>query len=66
MSRFDIRFWKCILVGGGVLITISELCLLAHQWLTGCSWGFPAWVRIVIALVGLGVAVVAMAVKVEV
>ena len=65
MTQFDIRFWKLIVIGGGVIIAVAELCLLGHEWISGCPGAFPAWVRGLVVLGGLGVAIMAMRVDTE-
>ena len=65
MSKLDIRFCRLILVVGGLIIVISELCLLLDQWFTGYQGLFPVWVKILILAGGLLVIVLALAVRVE-
>jgi len=54
-----------ILVGGGLIIVVAELCLLLDQWFTGYQGLFPTWAKVLILLAGLGVIVAALAVKVK-
>ena len=65
MNKLDIRFCKLILVVGGLIIVISELCLLLDQWFTGYHGLFPVWVKILIVTAGLGVILLALAVEVK-
>ena len=63
MNKLDIRFWKLILVGGGLIIVVSVLCLLADEYLTGMGGWLPAWGRVLVLVGGLAIIVVALAVK---
>jgi uncharacterized membrane protein YhaH (DUF805 family) len=65
MSRLDITFCQLILVGGGLIIIVVELCLLADELLTGASFGFPAWARCLGLLAGLALIVAVLAVRVK-
>jgi len=63
MSRFDITFWKVILVGGGVIIIVAELCLLI--WGTGSDIDglFPPWARALGLVAGFGLILAVLAVR---
>ena len=63
MTRLDIMFCKIILVGGGLIIIIAELCLLLDELFTGASYGFPAWARGLILVAALVMIVAVLSVR---
>ena len=63
MNRFDITFWKAILILAGMLIVAAEICLLLHGLLTGFSGSEAAWARLLFLVAGFLLVVLALRLK---
>ena len=65
MPKLDIRFCKLILIVGGLIVVIAELCLLLDQYFTGVQGLFPAWAKGLVLVAALAVIVATLAVRVK-